>query len=145
MVDKNQGPLFCFEQKTKQKNINTKFLNTKRLTWILFNRSRIWNLGFGTYICLAYPQRGLWSSQGCYSGCLSGKTTKDCHIAGMPSLLRQCSIWQNSGKTLVLSVLPPVLALGVYMGAIILLWIAVAIADWRIKLGLRQSQMSHYP
>ena len=40
MVDKNQGPLFCFEQKTKQKNVNTKFLNTKRLTWILFNRNK---------------------------------------------------------------------------------------------------------
>ena len=40
MVDKNQGPLFCFEQKTKQKNINTKFLNTKRLTWILFSNKQ---------------------------------------------------------------------------------------------------------
>ena len=67
-----------------------------------------------------------------------------CHIVGVPSLLPPRSILQNSGKKLVLSVLPPVLALEVSMGAIILLWIAVAIADWKIKLGLQQSQMSHY-
>ena len=37
MVDKNQEPLFCFEQKTKQKNVNTKILNTKLITLIFFS------------------------------------------------------------------------------------------------------------
>ena len=40
MVDKNQRPLFCFEQKTKQRNVNTKFLNTKLITWMPFRDER---------------------------------------------------------------------------------------------------------
>ena len=32
---------FCFEQKTKQKNVNTKFLNTKLITWMPFNNIQV--------------------------------------------------------------------------------------------------------
>jgi hypothetical protein len=39
LVDKNQRPLFCFEQKTKQKNVNTKFLNTKLISWTFFKQN----------------------------------------------------------------------------------------------------------
>ena len=38
----------------------------------MINWSRIWNLGFGTYICLAFSQKGLCSSQGCHRRFLSG-------------------------------------------------------------------------